>query len=63
MKDEKLKPFIIKGSNECKAINAIPSKECKEYHEKSCVQINIEGKTLYRRVDGTYPILESMLDT
>ena len=32
--------FVIKGSNECIAIDAIPSKECREYHENSYIQIN-----------------------
>jgi len=31
---------VIKGSNECIAFDAIPSKECREYHENSYVQIN-----------------------
>ncbi len=30
------------------ALNATPSKECKEYHENSCIQINIENKTILK---------------
>jgi hypothetical protein len=32
--------FVVKVSNECIAIDAIPSKECREYHENSYIQIN-----------------------
>ena len=32
--------FVIKGSTECIAMDAIPSKECKEYHQNSYLQIN-----------------------
>ena len=32
--------FVLKGSNECIAMDAVPSKECKEYHQNSYIQIN-----------------------
>jgi hypothetical protein len=32
--------FVIKGSNECIAMDATPSKECDEYHKNSYIQIN-----------------------
>ena len=41
--------FVIKGSNECIALDAILSKECKEYHENSCIQINKDNKSYLMR--------------
>jgi len=32
--------FVVRGSKECIAIDATPSKECREYHQNSCIQIN-----------------------
>ena len=32
--------FVLQGSNECIALDAIPSKECDEYHKNSYIQIN-----------------------
>lgn len=32
------------------AIDIKPSKELKEYHENSCIQINHEGKTILKKV-------------
>jgi hypothetical protein len=42
--------FIIKGTSDLVAIDVKPSKECKEYHENSCIQINKDGKTILRKV-------------
>ena len=31
------------------AINATPSKECKEYHKNSCIQINVNDENILKR--------------
>ena len=33
--------FVMKGSNDCIAIDQIPSKECNEYHKNSVIQIHL----------------------
>jgi hypothetical protein len=31
------------------AQDAIPSKECKEYHENSCIQMDVNGQNILKR--------------
>ncbi len=32
------------------AIDVKPSKECREYHENSCIQVNIDGKSYVKKI-------------
>lgn len=36
---------VLKGSNDCIAMDATPSKECDEYHKRSKLQINFQNNS------------------
>ena len=40
------------------ALDATPSKECREYHENSCIQIDVGNKTIHKRC-GTPTSMET----
>lgn len=40
------RPINYPGPN---VIDMTPSKECKEYHENSYIQVNVDGKTIHKR--------------
>jgi hypothetical protein len=33
------------------AIDTNPSKECRKYHENSCIQINIDDQTIVKKIN------------